>query len=230
MRPSVPLLIFASACAPPGYLGGVPLKDPGNLGRVAAAGNAEVNVDAIESAIMKEAQGTMALLARGDHQGALSQEKSLQYSGDFSDDAIASMGRQLGAMYLFVGVGNVVELPKEKREVKPVSCATKFAAGADDDAKTLRAKKRQRDDCEAQNEELYRHAELDLAAQAAKRRYKLRLRVVDVTQGVVVASADFVGDEGDFGSSCDFDCIKDKAARRAVRFLITGSGEKQAKK
>lgn len=220
------VLLGLASCTPTEHVHGVPLKSVNELGRVAAAGNVDVNIDAVESAIIQEALGRVTLLARRE-QGALQSEKSLQYSGDFSDEAVAGLGRQLGAMYLFVGQGNVVELPKERNDPKPIACAAKFAPGEKDDDKTVRGKNRQRENCEEQNAEAQRHYDRQFAQQAAKKRYKLRLRVVDVTQGAVVATADFVADEGDFGSSCDLDCMKDKAARRAVRFLLADSLQKQ---
>lgn len=220
------LLVLTAACAPKEHVFGRPLDKPGGLGRVAVAGNQDVNVDAVESAIVQEALGRVTLMARRE-QAAVQMEKSLQYSGDFSDDAIASMGRQLGALYLFVGNGAVVDLPKERNAPDPVHCAKKFAPGDKDDHQTARNKERQMKNCEQQNEEAQRHYERAFAAEPAKKRYKLRMRVVDITQGAVVANADFVATEGDFGSECDLDCIKDKAARRVVRFLLTAAPAKQ---
>lgn len=227
MRHFLICFLGLAACAPRGgYVGGLPLLQHEDLGRVAVAGNSEVHIDAVESALIEAAGGKLTILARRE-QEHLAGEKSLSYSGDFSDDAVASMGKQLGAAFLFVGTGQTVELPKTRREPELQNCAAKFAPSSGDDDKELRLKRAQQKNCDEQNEETLRRADREFANRPAQKRYKLRLRVVDVTLGSVVANADFVGDEGEFGADCDFDCIKDKAARRAVRFLLTGSPAKK---
>ena len=214
MRAPVLLVVFA-ACSP--TVQGKALTLSGSPRRVAVAGAVkDAYTQGVEHALMSLAQGKLTLLSRNE-QTALGQEKELQYSGDFSDEAMVGLGKQLGAELLFV-VKDETRKTERPAQANVEDCDFKYGDGAFDDDAKKRSNAESRKQCEARNKD-----ERDRAAKLPPQvfyNYRSNVRVVDVATGEILAFGDADVGDGQAGMMCVFPCTKDKAAELAVKAIL----------
>lgn len=212
VKNSAILALALIACAP--TVQGRALNLSGPAKRVAVAGKAYTS--GVENALMSLAADKMTLLARTE-QKAIGDEKELQYSGDFSDDHVVSIGKQLGAELLFVVKDDV-----QQREVKESphleNCAFHYGDKLSDTPEQKELRKKDRAECDKRNE-----AETKRAAAVPPHithSYKTNVRVVDVQSGQLMAFGEATVADGQAGLTCVYPCTRDKASELAVRAIL----------
>lgn len=170
----------------------------------------------IESALMAHGGGKVKVLARRE-KSEMDAEKQLQYSGDFSDDAMVGLGRQLGAELLFV-VSDEVHKQEQRDQPSFENCAFRYTDNATDPPDTRAQAKVSRDECEKRND-----AERKRIADTPPHvfhRYTLHVRAIDIATGEIAGYADVTVADGQAGMTCVYPCTKDKASDLAVRALF----------
>jgi hypothetical protein len=214
------LLVVACATTRPPRVSGARLQPSTAIQRVAVApADRDAFVEGVESALIEHGQGRFSVMARHE-QAAMMREKKLQYSGDFSDESLVGLGRQLGAELLFVITDEVNDLPKKRPDPRLKNCNSGNEVDGKDTSDERSAKHERRRQCEEDNKERVARAEQDFEQQPAKKRYRLWLRAVDLNAGSMIANADAEVDEGDLGTDCDLRCIQERAASQAVRHIL----------
>lgn len=215
MRISLPLVLVFVGCSP--TVTGKALVMSGGSKRVAvAAAVKDAYTSGIENAILALGQGRLTLLSRSE-QAAMGKEKELQYSGDFSDEGVVSMGRQMGAELLFV-VRDEVRETKIPAHANTENCSFRYGDGTNDDEAKRAANAQRRAECEQKNE-----AERKRAAAEPPRivhNYRTNVRVIDVTTGEMLAFGDADVGDGQAGLTCSYPCTRDAAGDLAVRAIL----------
>lgn len=215
MRSHLLSLLVLAACSP--TVQGKALQLTGGTKRVAVAGAVrDAYTQGVENALMQLGGKNFQLLSRSE-QKALGDEKSLQYSGDFSDEQVVSLGKQLGAELLFV-VRDETQRYERPEDPNLENCQFKYGGSSfDDDAKKAQNAAAVKE-CEAKND-----AERKRAAAAPphiSHRYRTNVRVIDVATGEMLAFGDADIQDGQAGFTCVYPCTRDTAGDLAVRAIL----------